>query len=478
MPNLGFSLNKTFHHHHIHTTLSNANSRILLKNFRAALLQLPGVQEEQHFLLAVSGGKDSTVLADLFFCAGFSITIAHCNFQLRGAEADADEVFVQQLAARYEAPFFSTRFETAEFAETKKISIQAAARWLRYEWLENLRVAEGLDWIVTAHHANDNVETILYNFTKGTGLAGLLGIPAVNGKVIRPLLGFTREELEQYYLQEELEHREDRSNAEVYYARNRIRQQVVPTLKIINPHLEHSVSKNLPFLQEIALFFELEVQRVREKYWTERHGVYFFAVEVLKDHPAAGNLLHRLLQPFNFTSDQIGNLLQAIKNGQPGKFFYSEGYQMLLDCVTLVIEKKREANDASIWIPADQFEVSLPSGLFILVYHQEPPTTYSVDVNTAWIDSAELRFPLELRHWRAGDVFCPLGMGGRRRKLQNFLSDQKIDRFTKKNLWLLVNADGRIIWVVGFRLDERFKIQDSTTTTVEIKITDFQNPKT
>ncbi len=434
------------------------------------MLQIPSSSAEQRFLLAVSGGKDSTVLADLFFCAGYELGIAHGNFQLRGADSEGDEAFVRQLAARYEAPFFSTRFATQAFAEEKKISIQTAARWQRYEWLENLRTQEGYDWIVTAHHANDNVETILYNFTKGTGLLGLLGIPKVNGRVIRPLLGVTREELERYHAAEALEFREDRSNAESYYTRNRIRQQVTPLLKTINPNLEETVAKNLPFLQELADFFEQELARIRQAYWREEQGVIYFAVEALKSHPAAGNLLYRLLQPYGFTPDQVINLLTAIKNGQPGKFFYAPQYQLLLDRVTLVIEKKDETIASSILIPENSFEVPLPSGLFLLVRPQKPPISYSDDPNTAWVDAAQLQFPLVLRHWQAGDVFCPLGMGGRRRKMQNFLSDQKIDRISKKRLWILENGDGRIIWVVGLRMDERFRIIEKTEECLELRV--------
>lgn len=443
----------------------------MLKKFQDYLSDLlkdnPG---NYRFLLAISGGKDSIVLGDLFYCSGIPFGLAHMNFQLRGEASDGDERFVQAFAKRCEVPCFTTAVDTKIYAAEQQLSTQMAARTMRYKWLEKIRQEQGFDFIVTAHHLNDSVETILYNFTKGSGIKGMLGIPAVNGRVIRPMLFATRKEIDAYYTQEELVHREDSSNAESGYARNWIRHEVVPKLQKLNPSFEQTVSRNLVYWQQINTWFEQEAQQIKAKIWHTKPLRHTLELSSIRSHPALLTLLFHWLQGFGFVAEQISGIHASVLEQKQGKLFLSKSHKALIHQGNLIIESQNTAPEPPQLWPAEAFSLSLHGQKITISTYTKGPISMPHQPDVAWVDAAELSFPLELRHWRAGDVFYPLGMSGKPKKIQDYFTDEKIDRFAKERIWLLVNGDGRIIWVLGFRVDDRFKIRESTTQFTQFQL--------
>jgi tRNA(Ile)-lysidine synthase len=436
----------------------------MLKAFQAYLTNLIGTDPaSQRFLLALSGGKDSIVLADLFFCAGIPFGIAHLNFQLRGEESDGDERFVRAFARRCEVECFSTTVDTKVYAQTHHLSTQMAARSLRYTWLEELRNAQGFDYIVTAHHLNDSLETILYNLAKGSGIKGVLGIPPINGRVIRPLLFATQKMVDSYYAEENLAHREDSSNALRGYARNWIRHEVVPGLQHLNPSVEQTVARNGVYWRQIYAWFETEAAQIRANTWIStplRHTIHLAPIQ---QHPALLTLLFHWLSPFGFVAEQITGIQAAIVEQGQGKLFLSKTHRALLHQGKLLLEAQIIAPDPPLEWPAGASSLSLYGQKMHFSVQAQRPTSIPDQPTIAWVDAEELQFPLTLRHWQPGDLFYPLGMAGKPKKIQDYFTDEKIDRFAKERIWLLVNGDGRLVWVVGFRVDDRFKIREHTT---------------
>ncbi|AEE48750.1 tRNA lysidine(34) synthetase TilS [Haliscomenobacter hydrossis] len=436
----------------------------MLKEFQEYLTKLIGdLPSNYQFLLAVSGGKDSVVLADLFYCSGIPFAIAHINFQLRGEESDGDERFVKALAKRCEVECFTMLADTKAYGAEHKLSTQMAARTIRYTWLEQTRATHNLDYIVTAHHLNDTVETILYNLAKGSGIKGNLGIPAINGRVIRPLLFATRKSIDAYYTQEQLAHREDASNAQVGYARNWIRHQVVPGLQKLNPSLELTIGRNMVYWQQIYAWFEQEAAQLKHHTWHSDAHRHTIELDSIQDHPALHTLLFHWLQTFGFGAEQIAGISAAVLAQKQGKLFLSKTHKALLHQGKIIIEaQSTQGQEAVLW-PEGESSLSLHGQKITFSIYSKIPMPIPNQPDIAWVDGSALQFPLKLRHWQHGDAFYPLGMSGKPKKIQDYFTDEKIDRFAKERIWLLVNGDGRIIWVVGFRVDDRFKIAESTT---------------
>lgn len=416
----------------------------------------------ERVLLAVSGGMDSVVMAHLFRRCGFSFALAHCNFQLRGKDSEEDAAFVRALGGELGAGVYEERFDTQGYASQRGLSVQVAARELRYEWLESVRVREGFHHIATAHHLNDSLETVLYNFTRGTGLRGLTGIPLRNGAVIRPLLFATREELEDYARRRRLAFREDVSNTEEKYDRNKIRLRVLPVLREINPGIERTAAANLQRLAETLDIFEWAVGHWRAQLVWREGTRLSIDYEALRRQPFARTLLHEWLSPYGFADASWDDLLEE-KPARTGAVFEAPAYLLLVDRDRLIVEPKRENEASEIFeMRSGQNAMDLPGGRFRLERRAGRPSSFPADPFTAFLDPRGLHFPLRLRHWRPGDAFQPLGMGGQSQKLQDFFSNQKIDRLTKDRIWLVEEAAGAIVWVVGHRPDERFRIREDT----------------
>jgi len=438
----------------------------LLTRFRAFLETNVQCRADERLLLAVSGGIDSVLMAHLFRESGWSFGIAHCNFQLRGAESDQDEVFVRDLANTWDIPFFVQHFDTEAFATENGLSVQMAARALRYRWFEETGTIHGFDYIATAHSLDDSAETALLNFTRGTGISGLGGIAVKNGPVIRPLLFATREDIEAYAASEGISWREDSSNASDKYARNAIRHHVIPVLKGLNPDFLHTAENTLRRLRDTAA----NLQFLTEQYFGKNPQQ--IDKEVLMQTPAPRQLLFELLQPFGFTDEQSRQVAENLS--QTGMEWQSPlGYRLLIDRKFLLLQTAAETNSASITIQDDDLMISLPDSSRLVFIPAIPAPPYPDGRDAVLVDSAKLRYPLQLRPWQAGDVFQPFGMDGRHQKLQDFFTNQKLSRFEKEQVWVLENGDGAIIWVLGYRLDERFKIEQNTQNALKINRVDL-----
>ena len=411
-------------------------------------------------LIAASGGVDSTVLCHLFHRAGFPFEMAHCNFQLRAEASDEDEIFVKTLALHLGVKFHTTRFSTADFAKKNNLSIQVAARILRYDWLEKTRHATDSQHIATAHHLDDSIETVIFNFTKGCGIRGLHGILPKQGHLIRPILFATKQQVLEFAKQEKIAFREDASNLTVKYTRNKIRHEVVPVLQEINPAFQKSAGETIERLQEAEALYDFALQKIREEVMEETSGGWQISIEKLRSSPAPSTVLYELLSPFGFNNDQVAQILQSTEN-QPGKMFYSPTHRLLADRFLLILSLEENIGKVIEIAGISDSPVLLPEGRLVLKLVEQRPLVFEKNKNVAWLDFDKLTFPLKLRHWQPGDVFQPLGMGGRHQKLQDFFSNRKLTRFEKEKVWLL-ESGGEIAWVPGMRLDERFKVSELT----------------
>lgn len=414
-------------------------------------------------LLATSGGLDSMIMVDLFHKLSFEMAIAHCNFQLRGVESFEDQKFVQNYADANEIDVFITQFDTLTFAKDFKLSIQVAARELRYSWFYELLETKKYDYILTAHHADDNLETFVINLIRGTGLEGLTGIPAQNGNIIRPLLIFSRQEIEQYAKENNIEWREDSSNTSDKYLRNKIRHNVVPVLKELNPDLLSSFLKTQAYLQESKVMAEdasiLVYQQVAEEKGEEIH----FDLVKLKKLPNYKSYLYEWLNEFKFSAwEDIYDLV----DGQSGKQVFSNGFRLLKDRDSLILCPINTDDEIEeYYIFKDQKEINIPLNLSFL----KVTDTSLVSNTTIFVDEDKLWFPLVLRRWKHGDKFQPTGMEGKSKKVSKFFKDNKLSLIEKENSWILC-SDNQIVWIVGFRQDERFKIGNRTKKILKIQL--------
>ncbi|OWY19186.1 tRNA lysidine(34) synthetase TilS [Sphingobacteriales bacterium UPWRP_1] len=433
----------------------------MLAAFTTHLAQSCLVQKNNRLLLAVSGGVDSAVMCRLMQESNMQFGIAHCNFGLRGADSDADETFVLELAAQYNVPFYSVQFNTLQFADENKVSVQMAARALRYDWLEDIRQQNGYTFIATAHHQNDIAETMLLNLTKGTGLAGLHGIAPKSGKIVRPLLPFSKAIIENYAQTCNLPFRTDASNAETKYVRNKIRHLVIPALKEINPALEETFYQNARRFGEIEQVYLSGIELYRKKLFqgTEKERLISIG-RLLKIQPLQ-TVLYELLKPFHYNAAQVVQIIEALTN-TPGKVFYSATHQLIKDRKFLILSEKTE-KDTNYTLIEKEVETVEKTGLQLqFSYHS--PDGFVIDTGNciASLDAGKLVFPLLLRRWKTGDYFYPYGMNMKKKKLKRFFTDLKLSLAQKEAAWILTDNRGRICWVIGFRPDERFAITGKT----------------
>lgn len=421
-------------------------------------------------LLAVSGGLDSIVLAELFHRAGWTFALAHANFQLRGADSDADEAFVRERATHYAVPFFTERFQPRAHAKTYGISTQMAARQLRYAWFEQVRVENGYDALATAHHQTDSLETVLLNLTRGTGLAGLRGIPVRNGAVIRPLLFASRADLESFARTENLTWREDASNASDDYARNRIRHYVLPVLRELNPRLEGTFADTRERLAAADRLVRAEIERVRAEVLRWQGTVATVRWPPLLAQAEPDFLLSELLRPFGFEY-ALAKRIFAARAGQPGRRFESPTHTLTLDRDQFLLTPRRgEVPPEPLRIELGTEQIHLPDATLRISCHDRRGFHLPDDPAVACFDAGKLTFPLTLRRWVPGDAFCPMGLGGHRKKVSAFLVDRKVPRPLKARVWVLLSGEA-IAWVVGMRLDERVRVSETTQRVLRVELT-------
>ncbi len=421
-------------------------------------------------LVAVSGGVDSVVLCQLLYLNGYHFSIAHCNFQLRGKESNEDETFVKTLADNWEVPFYSKNFDTKQYVLDNKISTQVAARDLRYAWFEELRNSLNYDYILTAHHASDNIETVLYNFAKGSGLLGLTGIKAKNKAIVRPLLWAKRKDILAFLETEKLPFREDSSNDSDKYARNNIRHHVIPVFKKLNPSFESTANDTIKRLAETQVLFDFFIKNIKNEITHFVDNQLFIDKNKLKTYPSVSTVLFELLKEFGFNNDQVVQVLKD-EGFKTGTLFYSQTHKLLIDRTHYIVATQLEQTETETFCTIQKEDVFIKESGFELIfnYFNEKQSVISKNPNIALFDADMLTFPLVLRKWHEGDRFQPLGMGGKSQLLSDFFRLQKLSIFDKEKVLILETADKLICWVVGFRIDERFKITEGSKSFVNIE---------
>ncbi|TDN40528.1 tRNA lysidine(34) synthetase TilS [Hymenobacter sp. UV11] len=423
--------------------------------------------EADTVLVAVSGGLDSVVLLDVLHRLGAKLAVAHGHFGLRGAEADADEQFVRKLAKQYEVPYFAEFFQTKAFAEREGISTQMAARLLRYRWFEQVRDTNGYAAIATGHHRRDQAETMLLNLTHGTGLAGLHGIRAKNDRVVRPLLAQAKDDLYDYLVENRLIWREDASNDSPVYQRNRLRQQVLPVLREINPNLDNTLAATAERVGGAEEIVRRYVEDTAAQARRDAPEATYFNIGLLQNTAATTLVLHELLRPFGFSWPVTKEVVASFK-GLSGKQFDSPTHRLVKDRDQLVITPRRLAQYGTFQLAEGQEDL-LADGLRLRASQHEG-AGYEIprSRSTAALDMDKLKFPLTLRRWQEGDSFMPLGLKGKKH-LSDFLIDQKVPLNLKDDVRVLTSADGKICWVVGFRVDDRFKVDEETARVLAVQ---------
>jgi tRNA(Ile)-lysidine synthase len=419
---------------------------------------------DDRIMLAVSGGLDSMVMLDLFRESAYRIAVAHCNFQLRGTESDADEQLVKEFCQHAGIPVFSKRFDTKNYAGELGISVQMAARELRYEWFNELLDQEEYHWLATAHHLNDNIETVLFRWTQGAGLDHLRGIPVKNEKIVRPLLFATRERLEGYAKEKNVRWRDDSSNATEDYHRNFIRHQVVPKLKEINPSLEETFIHSLEKVNGAFELMQRGIGQLKDDL-TSTDGARFIIDKnllMLLKHPEF--VCYEWLRRYDFDWDRCRQLVRALP-GQSGKIFNSPTHQAVIDREHIIVTA-REEWQKEILIEDGQDKAAL--GPWVLTVGKGDGSKLFDRQDGASIDRERIKFPLIWRKWKSGDVFFPLGLG-HRKKLSDYLVDEKVS-MADKSVVTVLETGGEIVWVVGHRLDDRFKVTPRTRSVLEMRV--------
>jgi len=435
----------------------------MLSRLKNHLLKDLTFLENKKLLLAVSGGIDSMVLAHLFKALGYNICIAHCNFGLRGDESDGDENFVRKFAVENDIKVFVTHFDTKAFASDAKLSVQVAARRLRYTWFEELLQNNTLDYLITAHHQDDAIETFLINFTRGTGLQGLTGIPQQNGNVIRPLLPFSRDDIENYAQKNNITWREDSSNASYKYLRNKLRHDIVPIIKTLNPSFGTSFAQTLLNLQQAQSLVDDASVMVYKQVVNDLDNQKQINISQLVRLQNYRAYLYQWLSPFGFTAwDDIYNLIDS----QSGKYVTAGNFRLSKNRDNLILEPIPEVENEVYKILQNEQKTTNPIGLRLekVNFFKENSTK-----NVIFVNNDLIKFPLFVRKWREGDYFYPSGMNGQKKKVSKYFKDEKFSLTDKENTWLLC-TENEIIWVIGHRADNRFKVTGNTTQILKIEV--------
>jgi len=443
------------------------------KTLQSQLNQNLPFLKDKKLLIAISGGIDSVVLATLFYKLNYSISLAHCNFSLRGKESNKDEDFVKALGERYQLPTYSIKFETEKYANKNGISTQMAARELRYTWFRSLREQHKFDFVLTAHHKDDVIETFLINLTRGTGIDGLLGIPEINNHIVRPLLSFSRNDILIYATKKKLHWREDQSNSSIKYIRNKIRHRVVPFLKEINPNLLDTFANTLENLRGSQQIVRDRIENIRKDVCTSINNEVHFDIASLENLSNPKIYLYELLKDYGFTAwEDIEDLL----NAQSGKRVYSNTHGLLKNREVLILSKI--ANDGQnklyrIEEHTKKLEAPLVLKFELVAMNSKEVSQEDIDKhidtgqNSIAIDNDTIEYPLILRKWEKGDYFFPIGLKGKK-KISKYFKDEKMSVLEKESCWLLCSKND-IIWVIGKRMDDRFKLTNNTKRVLKIE---------
>ncbi len=435
----------------------------LLKEFQEYIKQQHLFQPKDKLLLAVSGGVDSVVLCALCKQAGYEFAIAHCNFQLRGEESERDEQFVQGLSKKYTAVFYSTTFDTKAIAAKEKKSIEETARDLRYAWFEELRKANSHTYIVTAHHAGDNIETVLMNFFRGTGIKGLQGILPKQNHIIRPLLFAGKNMLTNFAKENNLDFVVDSTNGQNDFTRNYFRNELIPAVKKVFPAAEENILKNIERFGAAGRLYQQAIDLHKMKLLEKKGNEIHIAVLKLQKTNPLSTIVYEIIKDYGFTANQTEEVVALLKS-ESGKYIRSVSHRVFKNRKWLIIAPNQTTEASNILIEEYDQEITFESGGLQI----EKPSTFNLQSSSsiAQLDIKELTFPLLLRKWKQGDYFYPLGMP-KKKKLSRFFIDQKLSLTQKENVWVIEN-NKKILWIVGMRIDDRFKITPFTKNMLQI----------
>lgn len=441
----------------------------MLKEFLNFINQENLFNSKHKILLGVSGGIDSVVMVDLFSKAGLDFGIAHCNFGLRGKESDEDKAFVESLAKKNHVQFYSKKLDTLTFANNQSISIQMAARELRIKWFEEIILSQGYSYYATAHHLDDQIETLLNNFFRGTGISGLHGILPKRNKLIHPMLFCFRKQIEEYADKHQLKYREDSTNKKTDYIRNQIRHQLIPVIRKIYPNYQKSISDNIQRIREVETIYRNHMQKKAEELIVKNKEYIRIPVKKLLNLQPVEMYLYELIKPYGFNYANATDILNSI-NSSSGKYFLSDTHKITKDRTDLIIEERKKNVPREYLIEKGETQVLDPVNL--KMKNEKCTTDYKISKkpNIAYLDSEKLKYPLKLRKWQKGDYFYPLGMD-QKKLISDFFIDKKISVPDKEKTWLLISEE-QIIWVIGYRIDNRYKITANTKTILSIECID------
>ncbi|MDI9320668.1 MAG: tRNA lysidine(34) synthetase TilS [Phycisphaerales bacterium] len=425
--------------------------------------QFPDKKEK--ILLALSGGKDSMTLASLLHQIGCNLAVAHCNFMLRGTDSDLDEQLVKDWATQNNILCHCISFDTKKEMARNKTGVQETARKLRYDWFSTLCKEHHYAAIATAHHANDNVETLLINLCKGTGIAGLHGIPAKNNNIIRPLLFATRAEITEYATEHQIPFSEDASNSSTQYLRNAVRHKILPVLNEIFPDVVTQINQNIERFKQVENIYELAIAKEKKKLMERRGNDYYIPILKLLKRPSYKSICFEIFKEFGFSSAQVPEILKLLKS-ESGHYLSSESHRVIRNRMFLIITELISPKTDFIIIDKIPCSIKTSEGQFNFNI-VEPTKHLDESKFTAYLNLDTLKLPLIVRRWRIGDYFYPLGMGMKKKKISRFLIDQKVPIHEKEKVWI-IESQQKIAWLAAMRIDERFKIKNDTKKLLKI----------
>ncbi|HNU37998.1 MAG TPA: tRNA lysidine(34) synthetase TilS [Macellibacteroides fermentans] len=420
---------------------------------------------EKPVVVGISGGADSVALLHILVSLGYKCIAAHCNFNLRGDESSRDEQFTTDFTQRLQVPLCKISFETNKYAQENRLSVEMAARELRYRWFEELLNTYDADAVAVAHHRDDSVETLLINLTRGSGLTGLTGIKPKNGNVVRPLLCVSREDIYAYIEKNGLEYVTDSSNSSDIYTRNFIRLKVIPLLEEINPSVKASLARTANHLYDASLIYNHSIEEARRVIIQNNR----LSISALLSFPAPATILYEMLKPYGF-SRTVCESIFTVLDKDSGKIFYSSTHRLLKDRSDLLIDVLSGEDNRAYLINLEDDNVDLPVELKPEIVVIKEDYQIEKDKKFAYFDFDKLSFPLVLRHWQEGDWFVPFGMKGKK-KISDYFSDKKFSLFDKEKTWLLCSGQD-VIWIVGERTDNRYRIEKTTKRVLKLKFID------
>ncbi len=463
----------------------------IIKTVHSFLLSECKFHNGEKILVALSGGVDSLVLCEILNQLEINFAIAHCNFQLRGEESQGDAEFAKEISVKYGVDFFLKEFNTKTIEEESNQSIQMIARSLRYDWFEQIRKENAFHCIATAHHQNDVMETMIYNLAKGTGLAGLHGIRSRKEHLIRPLLPVSKEEIESFAANLDLKFRKDSSNDSTKYARNKIRHEISPVLKTLNPKVEKTFYENSCRILEAEKLYNFAIELHKKKLIEKRGTDFYISILKLKRHCIAPKtVLWEILKSFDFNPTQAAEVYSSL-NGPSGKLFFSNSHRLIKDRKFLIISSSEPNNNPSLFI-VEKDSKKLNIEHFTIKFQQLNKQSHKgnklngdnqkKDGKKVLLDFDKIAFPLKIRKWKSGDYFYPIGLlkkNGKpgKKKLKKYFSDLKWSLRDKENAWIMQDNQDKIVWIIGDRIDERFKLNNETNNVLKIRLEKFDSNK-